>query len=136
MTPEESAAYWRQNCMEDFHEQFTWQERALRAERLLNADLTPKEIGRGHHLADLEVKNDRLKREVRLMQEKAEVFNIKLDATGLIVHCTGCLRGAPANYEDLTEERVIEVENIAARLRVWWNNNRKRIGKVKDSADA
>lgn len=88
--------------------------------------MTPDEVAHLHRLEEL---NDRLKREVRRMQLKAEVFNRQLFATGLIVHCTGCLPGAPANYEDLTEEKVREVENIAARLRSWWNNNRRRLGK-------
>ncbi len=107
------------------------EERALRAERLLNADLTTKEVGRAHHIADLEQKNKRLKKEVRMMQQKAEVFNRQLFATGLIVNCTGCIPGAPANYQDLTEEKVQEVEHIAQRLRTWWNNNRKLIPKKK-----
>lgn len=89
--------------------------------------MNPQEV---QHLHDLEVKNERLKDEVRRMQLKAEKFDRRLYATGLIVRCSGgCLPGAPANYEDLTEERVVEVENIAARLRSWWTHNRKRIGK-------
>jgi hypothetical protein len=103
------------------------QRRAERAERLLTDKLTPKEVGRAHHIADLEEKNVKLKSEVRIMQEKAEVFNDQLYATGLIVNCTGCMPGAPANYENLTEDKVREVEQIAQRLRTWWNNNRHHI---------
>lgn len=110
-----------------FNEYCEWRQRAERAERLLNENLTPKEVGRAHHITDLETKNARLKQEVRMMQEKAEVFNNLLYATGLIVNCTGCIPGAPANYQDLTEERVQEVECIARRLRTWWNNNKHRI---------
>lgn len=95
--------------------------------RILNADLTPKEVGRAHHIADLEQKNRRLKREVCGMQVKAEEFNSLLFATGLIVHCTGCIPGAPANYKDLTDARVKTVERIARRLRKWWDTNKHRI---------
>lgn len=117
------------NMKDWFAEYLECKTRAERAERLLTESLTPKEIGRAHHLADLETKNRRLKDEVTRMREKAETFNRQLYATGLIVHCTGCVAGAPADYEGLTEERVQEVEAIAARLRAWWRNNRKRIGK-------
>jgi hypothetical protein len=110
-----------------FEKYLEYKRRAERAERLLDEHLTPKEVGRAHHMKDLEEKNKSLKREVRLMQEKAEVFNIQLYATGLIVHCTGCLPGAPDNYQDLTEEKVKEVEWIAKRLRSWWENNKDRI---------
>ena len=104
-----------------------WRIRAQRAERLLNENLTPKEIGRGHHIADLEQKNKELKRQIRIMQEKAEYFNNTLYATGLIVNCWGCIAGGPNNYKDLTEEKVKSVEEIAFRLRKWWNCNEKRI---------
>jgi len=81
------------------------------------------------HLKGVEQKNARLKREVRHMQQKAEVFNIQIYATGLIVHCTGCTIGGPANYEGLTEDKVQEVEHIAHRLRVWWRQYQWRLAK-------
>ncbi len=79
------------------------------------------------HIHHLETKNKRLKHEIRFMQEKAERFNKMLFATGLVVNCTGCLEGGPANYKELTEEKVCEVERIAKRLRLWWDNNRDKI---------
>lgn len=104
-----------------------YRQRAERAERLLQEGLAPKEIGRAHHIKDLEEKNARLKAEVRTMQEKAEYFNHLLYATGLIVNCTGCVAGRPDKCEELTEEKVKTVEQISHRLRTWWENNKHRI---------
>jgi hypothetical protein len=110
-----------------FKEYDEWRKRAESAERLLSKNLTSQEIGRAHHIADLETKNARLKQQVRMMQEKAEEVNKILFATKLIVNCTGCLPGGPDDCENLTEEKIQEVENIAKRLRTWWNNNKSKI---------
>lgn len=90
-----------------------------------------KELNKALHMSDLESKNKALKREVRNMQEKAEEFNRLLYATGYIVRCTGCLAGGPADFEELTEEKVATVEMLSRRLKGWWLNNKGRIsGKV------
>lgn len=90
-----------------------------------------KELNKALHMSDLEAKNKALKREVRLMQEKAEEFNRLLYATGYIVNCTGCWAGRPNNAEELTEEKVKTLEILATRLRGWWVNNKERVnGKV------
>ena len=115
--------------MEYWNEMWEWRDKAEKLEEILKEDYTTKEINRAEHIRGLETKNRRLKKEIREMQLKAEEFNKLLYATGLIVHCTGCLPGAPANYEDLTEEKVQQVERIAQRLRTWWKNNKRRINK-------
>ena len=109
------------------NEMWEWRLRAERAERLLQDQYTLQEINKAHQIRDLEEKNRRLKDEVRRMQLKAEVFNKKLYATGLIVNCTGCIPGAPDNYKELTEDKVKCVEEIAQRLRIWWENNKHKI---------
>lgn len=78
------------------------------------------------HLGDLEKKNKNLKKEVRNMQIKAEEFNRKLYATGLIVNCTGCWGGRPFEGEKLTQEKVDEIIHLANRLKSWWTNNKNR----------
>jgi len=93
-----------------------------------------KDLNKAKHVAALETKNKKLKREVRSMQVKAEEFNKKLYATGLIVNCTGCIPGAPDHYEDLTEEKVKTVENIALRLRIWWDNYQYRKKRAKNES--
>lgn len=99
---------------------------------LLSEYHTDKSVRHAQHVADLEVKCKRLSKEVRRMQEKAEVFNRQLFATGLIVHCTGCDRGAPFEGDQLTEERVQEVERLAGRLRTWFNNHKGRLRRQQE----
>jgi hypothetical protein len=93
-----------------------------RLESLLQSEYhTKKELRHAVHVADLESANKQLRREIRMMQETAERRNREVFATGLVVHCTGgCEQGAPFKAEELTEERVEEVERIALRLRSWW----------------
>jgi len=121
--------FWKKSSQDWFKEYCEWRNRAEKAERLVNNYLTPSQIAKANHLADLEDKNRRLKSEVRNMQEKAEIFNRQLYATGLIVNCTGCLVGGPANPQDLTEEKVQIIEQLAKRIRTWWKNNQHRIPK-------
>jgi len=90
-------------------------------------DLQLQLARQAEHIRHLETKNQRLKHEIRIMQQKAEIFNDRLFATELIVGCTGCVPGGPRNYKNLTEARVCEVERIAKRLRTWWENNKGRI---------
>ncbi|MCK5607266.1 hypothetical protein KAR91_35615 [Candidatus Pacearchaeota archaeon] len=80
----------------------------------------------GSHIAGLEEKNRVLKSEIRRMQKDAERQNLKLRSSEFLVRCTGCIPGGPNNYENLTEEKVQMVENIAERLRAWWLNSEKR----------
>lgn len=103
-----------------------------RLTKLFSSDYyNDKELNKALHMSDLEFKNKALKREIRLMQEKAETFNNLLYATGYIVRCTGCAAGCPENYDELTEDKVKTVEMLARRLRSWWNNNQDLInGKV------
>lgn len=101
--------------------------RADRLEDILKREFSHEELKRAEHFRGIENKNKRLREEVRSMQLKAEEFNRLLYATGLIVHCTGCIAGAPDHYKDLTEEKVQQVEQIARRLRLWWNCNKHRI---------
>lgn len=81
------------------------------------------------HIRGLEVKNERLKREIRYMQEVAEARNRQIRASGYIVRCTGCMAGGPPDAEDMSEELVREVEDIARRLREWWQNTKGRENK-------
>lgn len=98
-----------------------------RLRRLLKTEYhTDKAVRHALHVSDLEEKCKKLRREVREMQVKAEVHNKQLFATGLIVNCTGCDRGGPLNGDELTEERVREIERIAARVRTWFNNHKHR----------
>lgn len=98
-----------------------------RLRNLLESDYrTDKELNRALHMADLELKCKRLRGEVRSMQVAAEQHNIRHYATGLIIRCTGCEPGAPANADELTEERVEAVERIARRLRTWWEGHKHR----------
>ncbi len=86
-------------------------------------------LNRAIHMADLEECNKRLKEEVRRMQLAAQRHNLEAYATGLIVNCTGCDAGKPSQGEDLTEEKVKMVEQLAQRLRTWWNNYSYRCSK-------
>jgi AmiR/NasT family two-component response regulator len=99
-----------------------------RLRALLASDYhTDKSLRHALHVADLETKCKRLRKEVRTMQEAAERHNKIAYATGLIVNCTGCDEGQPFNGLELTEERVAEVERIAARLRTWFENHQYRL---------
>lgn len=91
-----------------------------------------KSLRHAQHVADLESKNKKLREEVREMQVCAERHNRLLYATGLIVNCTGCDRGGPFNAEELTEEKVNEVELLARRLRSWWNNHQWRLRRAAE----
>jgi hypothetical protein len=93
----------------------------------LKDKFTPQDIGRAVHIHELERLNKELKLQLTIMRQCAERHNREQYATGLIVHCTGCVAGAPAHHLMLTEDKVQEVERIAARLRTWWNNNKGRI---------
>jgi hypothetical protein len=104
-------------------------KRARKAEGMLETLKNLKDLNYISHIHDLEEKNKKLKQEVRTMQVKAEEVNKTLYATGLIVNCTGCIAGHPDHYEDLTEEKVREVELIASRLRTWWGNYQWRISR-------
>lgn len=100
-------------------------------EKFMGTLISQNDLRLGEHLHYVERKNLLLKREVRSMQEKAEEFNKLLYATGLIVNCTGCEAGGPANPENLTEEKVKKVEMIAQRLRSWWNSHCCRMQKIE-----
>ncbi len=104
-----------------------------RLEKLLKSDFkTDKDWNRALHMIDLESKNKKLKDEITILREKAEVFNKQLYATGLIVNCTGCDAGKPFDGENLTEEKVKMVEQLAGRLRVWFDNHKYRVEKKKE----
>lgn len=90
---------------------------------------TQKDLDRAKHMGDLEAKNRKLKETVRRMQLEAERNNEKNYATGLIVRCTGCRAGQPFDGEHLTEERVKIVEELAGRLRRWWNGHKWRLAR-------
>ena len=106
-------------------------ERADKAENLLSQLMNGRDLRRASHIRDLGEKVKKLRRTVRHLQECAESKNNQLYATGLIVNCTGCEAGRPCNAENLTEEKVQQVELIARRLRVWWNNHNWRHLKRK-----
>ena len=112
----------RRNWWVEFH---AADEELTRIKRILQSQLTPKEP-RAQHMADLEQKNAVLKQEIRAMQIAAERHNVESYATGLIVNCTGCWWGRPADAESLTEEEVAAVEGIARRLRTWWEGEKWR----------
>jgi len=97
-----------------------------RLERLLTSEYR-NDFEHALHMSDLEHKNKVLKLEITMMRERAEWHNVRLYATGLIVNCTGCERGKPFDGEQLTEERVREVESIADRLRTWFSNHKHRV---------
>lgn len=100
-----------------------YRERCYLAERIIREVLTGKQIGRAHHMADLEDRVKTLRREVRIKQEAAERRNLKLRATNMIVGCTAAC--TDATFEDagvIDEAFVAEVERIATRLRSWFNN--------------
>ena len=93
--------------------------------------LGKRELGHAMHLADLEEKCKRQAREIREMQLAAERHNRESYATGLIVRCTGCDAGKPFDGEDLTLARVQAVDNVATRLRTWFNNRQHRLETTK-----
>lgn len=111
-----------------FKENQALKEKADQLELTLKSYLsTDKNINRAMHVALLEESNRKLRREIRQMQLEAEAKNNKMEALGYIVYCTGCDAGGPTNFKDLTEDKVKSVENIAARLRAWWNNHNNRL---------
>ena len=106
-----------------------WKERARLSERIIGEVLTGKQIGHGHHMADLEDKVKSLRRQVRIMQECAEHKNLQLRATNLFVGCTGgCTDASFENAGVIDEAFVKEAELTATRLRSWFTNwkGRKR----------
>lgn len=110
-----------------FNEFLMWKEESKRLRQILLSEYhTEKNINRAKHVADLESKVKKLKKEVRHMQVCAERHNLESYATGLIVNCTGCEAGKPFEGENLTEEKVREVETIAMRLRTWFDNHQWR----------
>ncbi len=117
-----------------FDEYLNYKARAEKAEAVLKSLLPTTDILRAGHVVDMGKKIRRLRGTVRSMQRKAEEFNREMYATGLIIHCTGCEAGGPANPEGLTEERVKEIERIAQRMRTWWNNHSSR--KRRENAKA
>ena len=55
-----------------------------------------------------------------------ERWKVKAEASNLIVRCTGC--ASPVPWPDwVTEEHVRAVEQLAQRLRAWWENRRMRM---------
>ena len=93
---------------------------------------TQKDLDRAKHTGDLEAKCKRLRELVRHMQLQAEENDARNYATGLIVRCTGCDAGRPFDAEHLTEERVVEVEHLARRLRRWWEGHKWRLARKVD----
>ena len=111
--------FWYRRCNE-------LERRAILAETTLQHHLTGRDLLRAGHVAMLGERVKKLRLTIRNMQEKAEYFNNVQYATGLIVNCTGCDRGGPDHFENLTEEKVQAVEMLARRLRTWWNNHNGR----------
>ncbi|MEK6878861.1 MAG: hypothetical protein AABY22_04600 [Nanoarchaeota archaeon] len=71
-----------------------------RLKQILESDYhTKKELNRTLHVADLEALAKKHRRETKIMQEKAEIFNAQLER---------------------------EVEEIAKRLRIWFNSHKYR----------
>lgn len=87
-----------------------------------------KAFRHAQHVADLESKCKQQGKRIQQMQDDYARHNNKNYATGLIVKCTGCDAGQPFDGENLTEERVAEVERIAKRLRTWFEGHKRRIG--------
>jgi hypothetical protein len=105
-----------------------WRERCYLAERLLKHVFTNQEIGRAHHIADIEAKLKLLKEQITDLRETAECRNKQLAATNIIACCTGgCLTGIIGDPYKVTEELVVEVERIAERLRSWFANRQSRL---------
>lgn len=94
-------------------------------------------MSQADHIRGLEAKCRAQARQLTIMREAAEDRNAMLDASGVIVNCTGCFRGGPKGWELLThaeiEARVVHAEDIAKRLRTWWTNIQWRL---KDGGEA
>lgn len=116
-----------QNSDKDFLKAAYWREKCYLAERLLKHVFTDQEIGRAHHIADIESKLKILKEQITDLRETAEYKNKQLAATNIIACCTGgCLSGIMGDPHIVTEELVAEVERITKRLRSWFNNRQYR----------
>ena len=100
--------------------EFYWESRCELAEKLLKHVLTEKEIGRACHIHDLEAKVRKLRNELTYQREAAEYRNRQLKAVNLVVSCYGCDAGLIGDPESINESMVFEVEQIAIRLRKWW----------------
>lgn len=126
---------WRDRRQGDWFTQYYAADRELeRTKAILSTRYhNDQELNKAKHMADLEVKNRRLKEEVRQMQVAAERHNRTAYATGLIVNCTGCVAGKPFRGEELTEERVSEVEHLARRLRTWFDRYQDLKKQGRDS---
>lgn len=116
-------------CVMD-HENHNWfpqyyiQKREReRLENVLRSDYhTDKELNHAKHMADLEVKVKRLKKEVTWMRKALEDRNRQLAATNIITYCSGGCDGGIPDKEKMTQEIVDEVRRTANRLENWWGN--------------
>lgn len=116
----EMEKYWFLKSME-------YEAEIKRLRNILASDYhTQKDLDRAKHMGDLEAKVKRLRETVRQMQLDAEDKNRQVQATGLIVNCTGCEGGGPREKERLNEDVVQHVERIAKRLRAWWSGENYR----------
>lgn len=66
------------NCADDFRRAWYFEKRAMLAERILSHALNGKEIGRAHHIKDLEEKNWQLKQTIGIMQDALHDRNLEL----------------------------------------------------------
>lgn len=78
------------------------------------------------HIADLQSKNDVLRRELDNCYKKARETNVQLDALGFI-WCDGNCRGAYRfSDKELTEEIVSEAERNTQRMRSHYEHTKHR----------
>lgn len=119
------------NKMDWFKQYMVYSVQVERLTKTLRSKFTnDTSMNRAIHLSDLEEKNKKLKREIQNLTEINTSYKNDNYATGLIVRCTGCLAGKPLDGENLTEEKVKDVETIAKRIRTWYNNNKSRINNA------
>lgn len=130
---EQTNPAWRNDHRAMIRETY-WEQRCQLAEELLKHVLTNKEIGRACHIHDLEKKIKHLQLEVTHQREAAEYRNRQLQATNLIVSCSGgCESGIMGSRDRINEEMVSGVERIAKRLRSWWTNYQFKQAKKRES---
>lgn len=116
----------------DWFNEYLEADKKLKILRRALGELYPPEAqGKILQLAEYRNKITKLKADVTRQREALEDRNRTLFATGLIVSCTGCRAGAPDNWQDLTEDRVAEVELLAKRLRTWFDNDQWKQAREK-----
>lgn len=91
-------------------------------------------MGKCNQCSELEAKNEKLRRQIRMQDEVIKRKNRELDSLHFVWCDGGCSTGVHRWSETvLTEEIVKEAEQNTKRLRRWFTNHQSRLNTDKES---